>query len=64
MAKKKLTRTQVGTQVNKIQSALEKLFSDKLAYGSNSFVPYSVDKLLDLVKKTSRVAFVGRKIGR
>ena len=64
MPKKKLTRTQVGTQVKKIQSALEKLFMDKLAHGSNSFVPYSVDKLLDLVKKTSKVPFVGRKVGR
>ena len=64
MPKKKLTRTQVGAQVNKIQSALEKMFSDKITHGSNSFVPFSVDKLLDLVKKTSRVAFVGKKIGR
>jgi len=64
MPRKKLTRTQVGTQIKRINSSLEKLFMDKLAHGSASSVPWSVKKLLELVEKTSKVAFVGRKVGR
>jgi|TARA_R100001086_G_scaffold245665_3_gene176878 hypothetical protein len=47
MPKKKLTKAQVNKKMQSLRNALYDLFLDKFAYGSESLVPISADKLKD-----------------
>ena len=50
MPKKKLTKTQLNQQFKKIVDATQVLFLDKLGHRTNSLVPMSLNKLLELSK--------------
>jgi hypothetical protein len=48
MPKKKLTKKQVMLKMRNVRTALYDLFLDKFAYGSESRIPISADKLKDM----------------
>lgn len=48
MPKKRLTKKQVLTKMQKLRIAYYDLFLDKFSYGSESLVPMSADKLKDV----------------
>ena len=50
MPKKKLTKAQLNQQFKKIVDATQVLFLDKLGHRTNSLVPMSLNKLLELSK--------------
>ena len=52
MPKKKLTKTQVKKEYNKINTTIIRLFNDKMQFGSK--VPMSTTMLLDILEKFHR----------
>ncbi len=50
MPKKKLTKAQVKRKFKNLNRDLYDLTNDKLGHGSSSFVPMSLNKLLELHK--------------
>jgi len=52
MPKKKLTKAQVKKKLNTLSRALRDMLVDKLDYGRDSFVPFSVQKIIDVSKMT------------
>ena len=55
MPKKRLTKIQVNKKFKAIVNGIYDLFNDKLAYGSNSLVPMSTNKLLEVHKVFARL---------
>ena len=62
MPKKKLTKAQVKAKLKRINMDLYSLVIDKLAYNSDSFVPMSLNKLLELHKSLGRSGMKIRKV--
>ena len=54
MPKKKLTKAQVKAKLKRINLDIYALVVDKLAYNSDSLVPMSLNKLLELHKALGR----------
>ena len=54
MPKKKLTKTQVNSKYNQIVKNMRVLILDRLDYGKQSQVPYTVKKLLDIQAQIER----------
>jgi hypothetical protein len=52
MAKKKLTKAQVKKKLNAFSRLLRDMLVDKLDNGRDSFVPFSVQKIIDVSKMT------------
>tara|TARA_Y100001963_G_scaffold39708_1_gene55566 strand:+ start:815 stop:1006 length:192 start_codon:yes stop_codon:yes gene_type:complete len=52
MPKKKLTKAQIKKKLNTFSRLLRDLLVDKLDYGSSSFVPFSVKRIIDVSKMT------------
>jgi hypothetical protein len=61
MPKKKLTKAQVKAKLKRINLDIYALVVDKLAYNSDSLVPMSLNKLLELHKALGRY---GMKIAK
>ena len=58
MPKKKLTKVQIKKKLNTLSRLLRDMLVDKLDYGRDSFVPFSVQKIIDVSKMTdSAVVF-------
>jgi len=54
MPKKKLTKTQVKRKVKIISNGIYDMLLDKMGHGTASFVPFSLNKLIDLQKVMDR----------
>jgi hypothetical protein len=52
MPKKKLTKAQVNKKLQSVRRALYDLFIDKFAYGSESFIPMSGNKIEEFHRNT------------
>jgi len=61
MPKKKLTKAQVKSKLKRINVDIYALVVDKLAYNSESSVPISLNKLLELHKALGRYGMQIRK---
>ena len=58
MPKKKLTKAQIKKKLTSLSRLLRDMLVDKLDYGRDSFVPFSVNKIIDVSKMTdSAVVF-------
>ena len=55
MARKKMTKTQVSSNVSGVVLRLSKMFNDKMTHGRDSHVKASTKKLLDLVEQVQRI---------
>tara|TARA_Y100001951_G_C11278319_1_gene263487 strand:+ start:585 stop:767 length:183 start_codon:yes stop_codon:yes gene_type:complete len=54
MPKKKLTKTQVKRKIKTTSNAIYDMLLDKMGHGTASFVPFSLDKLIELQKVMDR----------
>ena len=64
MPKKKLTKAQVNKKFKAVMNNIYDLFNDKLAYASDSFVPMSTKKLLEvhgIISRLVKPAFFRRR---
>jgi hypothetical protein len=54
MPKKRLTKAQVKRKIKSSSDAVYYMLLDKMAHGANSYVPFSLTKLIDLQKVFDR----------
>jgi len=54
MPKKKLTKAQVKRKIKSSSDAVYYMLLDKMGHGANSFVPFSLNRLIELQKVFDR----------